>query len=65
MSKLKVKIEGEIADRIVKVASAGGYSSPQEFVLHVMERELEKLDPGQDESAEAIRRKMEGLGYIE
>jgi hypothetical protein len=65
MSKLKLKIEGEMADRIVKVASVGGYSSAQEFVLHVLERELEKLDPGQVESEEEIRRKMEGLGYIE
>jgi len=65
VSKLKMKIDGELCDRILRVASVGGYSSPEEFVLHVLERELEKLDPDRSESEEEIRRKMEGLGYIE
>jgi len=65
MPKLKMKIEGELADRIAKVAAVGGYSSSEEFVLHVLERELDALDPDQGGSEEEIRRKMEGLGYIE
>jgi Arc/MetJ-type ribon-helix-helix transcriptional regulator len=62
--KLKIRMEPEMLERIRRVARAGGYSSEQEFVMHVLERELEQLDPGDGESEEEIRRKMEGLGYI-
>lgn len=62
--KLKIRMEPEMLERIRRVARAGGYASEQEFVMHVLERELEQLDPGDGESEEEIRRKMEGLGYI-
>ena len=65
MQKLKLKLDGETIERIRKVSEVGGYSSPEEFVIHIIERELDALDPGSVESEEDIRRKMEGLGYIE
>ena len=65
MQKLKLKIDSETFERIRKVSEVGGYSSPEEFVIHIIERELDTLDPGNTESEEEIRRKMEGLGYIE
>ena len=65
MSKLKLKIDNEMASRLDKVAQAGGYTSTEEFVLHVLERELEVLDPDQGDSEEDIRKKMEGLGYMD
>ncbi len=64
MAKLKFKIDNEMKDRLDKVSEAGGYSSVEEFVLHVIGRELDKLDPGTDESEENIRKKLEGLGYL-
>ncbi len=64
MKKLKLKIENELNQRLEKVSDAGGYSSVEEFILHVVERELEKLDPGAGESEEEIRKKLEGLGYL-
>ena len=64
MTKLKLKIDNEMKDRLDKVSEAGGYSSIEEFILHIIERELNKLDPGADESEEDIRRKLEGLGYL-
>ena len=64
MPKLKLKIDDIFMDRLKKVAGAGGYSSVDEFVLHILERELGKLDPKEGESVEAIRKKLEGLGYI-
>jgi hypothetical protein len=64
MPKLKLKIDDIFMDRLKKVAGAGGYSSVDEFVLHILERELGKLDPKEGESEEAIRKKLEGLGYI-
>ncbi len=65
MQKLKLKLDSETIERIRKVSEVGGYSSPEEFVIHIIERELDALDTGNTESEEEIRRKMEGLGYIE
>ncbi|MBD3278433.1 MAG: hypothetical protein GF388_09040 [Candidatus Aegiribacteria sp.] len=65
MAKLKLKLDGDTLNRLKKVADAGGYSSAQEFVIHVIERELDTLAPEEGESEEEIRKKMEGLGYLE
>ncbi len=65
MTKLKLKFDLATIERIRKVSKAGGYSSPEEFLMHVIERELDSLDTDQGESEEEIRRKMQGLGYIE
>ncbi len=65
MPKMKLKLDGGTLERLRRVAEAGGYSSPEEFVIHVLERELEALSPEEGESEEEIRRKMEGLGYME
>jgi hypothetical protein len=65
MPKMKLKMDDAILERIRRVAGAGGYSTPEEFVMHVIQRELDSLAPDQGESEEEIRKKMEGLGYIE
>lgn len=65
MPKMKLKLDSETIERIGKAARAGGYSSSEEFVLHVLQRELDSLVPDSGESEEEIRRKMEGLGYME
>jgi len=48
---------------VKKYSSIAGYSSPEEFVHHVLEREIAKFDKD-GESAEEIRKRMQGLGYI-
>jgi hypothetical protein len=50
-------------DRIKRVSAAGGYSSPAEFIEHVLDRELKKLEDA--ETDEEIVKKMQGLGYID
>jgi hypothetical protein len=58
-----IKLNKDLWDRIKKCARAAGYSSPEEFVEHILERELAKLeDAGSDEE---IVKKLQGLGYIE
>jgi hypothetical protein len=42
---------------------AAGYSSPEEFVEHVLEREIAKLEDAQTDQ-EVVRR-LKGLGYID
>ena len=58
----KVKIPKELWQRIQKLAALAGYSSPEEFVRHALEKEVAKLDDA--ESDEDIKKKLRGLGYI-
>ena len=58
-----VKVNKDLWDRIKKCADASGYSSPEEFVQHVLEREVARLEDTQ--SDEEIARKLKGLGYLE
>lgn len=58
-----VKVKKELWERIKICAGKSGYSSPEEFVLHVLEREVARLDDTQ--SDEEIARKLKGLGYLE
>lgn len=53
----------ELWDRVKRCADAAGYSSPQEFVEHVLEKELAKLEDA--ETDEQIVNKLKGLGYLE
>jgi hypothetical protein len=58
-----IKLNKDLWERIKKCAGAAGYSSPEEFVEHILERELAKLeDAGSDEE---IVKKLQGLGYID
>jgi hypothetical protein len=58
-----VKLKKDLLIKVKKVAAAGGYSSPEEFIEHVLEREIAKLEDAQ--SDEEIARKLKGLGYID
>lgn len=64
MASIKLKIDNEMKSRLEKVSDAGGYSSVEEFLIHIIERELHKLGSGSNESEESIRKKLEGLGYL-
>ena len=62
-SSNSIKLEKDLLERVKKCADLAGYSSPQEFVVHVLEKELAKIEEG--ESDEEILKKLQGLGYIE
>lgn len=58
----KIKLDGDLLDRVKKVAEVAGYASHEEFIMHVLERELAQFeDAGSDEE---IVEKLKGLGYI-
>jgi hypothetical protein len=64
----KVKIEGDLLDKVKQCVEAGGYGSVEEFVTHVLEREIKKLlppDEGSAPSKELVKKRLQGLGYIE
>jgi hypothetical protein len=58
-----IKLNKDLWDRIKKYAGAAGYSSPEELVEHILERELAKLEDAS--SDEEIVKKLQGLGYID
>lgn len=62
----KVKIEDALYDRVKRVAEIGGYASPEEFVAHVIEKELERIEgsSGAGDEQQVIER-LKGLGYLE
>jgi len=59
----KIKLEKSLYEKVVRAARIAGYASPEEFVQHVLEKELSKLEEGGESEAE-IRKRMQGLGYI-
>jgi metal-responsive CopG/Arc/MetJ family transcriptional regulator len=58
----RVKLDKELLDRVRKIAAIAGYSSPEEFITHALEKELAKLEDA--DSEEEIRKRLRGLGYI-
>jgi len=61
-STVKVKIDKDLMDRIRKVADVAGYATTEEFVVHVLEKEMLHFeDAGSDAD---IRDKLTGLGYV-
>ena len=63
MFSTSIKLSKELAERVKRCADAGGYSSAQEFVEHVLEKELSKIESS--DSDEEIARKLKGLGYLD
>jgi hypothetical protein len=59
----KIKVDKDLLERIKKCAGIAGYSSPEEFVQHVLEKEIAKFEEG-GESEDEIKKRMQGLGYI-
>lgn len=59
----KIKIDDNLYDRVKKVAEVAGYSSPEEFMIHIIEKELGKLETSDDEKT--VIERLRGLGYLE
>jgi len=57
-----VKLSNEILDKVKKYAKIAGYSSPEEFITHALEKELAQLEDAGSE--EEIKKRLRGLGYI-
>ena len=58
----KIKIDKELLEKARKFAKIAGYATVEEFISHLIEKELKKLE-GSD-SEEEIKKKLKGLGYI-
>ncbi len=58
----KVKIERDLYEKVKRYAETIGYSSTEEFVIHILEREVGRLEDA--DSREELIKKLQGLGYI-
>jgi len=59
----RIKIDSHLYDRVKKIADAAGYPAPEDFIIHIIERELAILESAQ--SNEEVTERLRGLGYIE
>lgn len=58
----KIKLDKDLIAKIKRYSDIAGYSSPEEFITHALEKELAKLEGA--ESEEEIKKRLKGLGYI-
>jgi hypothetical protein len=58
----KVKLDKVLLARAKRYAGLAGYSSVEEFITHVLEKELAHLEDA--DSEEEIKKRLKGLGYI-
>ena len=61
----KVKLDKDLLERCRKHAEEAGYMSVEEFITHVLERELRKGRTATPEDEEKVAKRLKGLGYIE
>lgn len=59
----KIKLDDSLYDRVKKVAKQAGYAAPEEFIVHVLEKELSVIESA-DTDAE-VEERLRGLGYLE
>ena len=58
----KIKLDKDLWQKIRRYAEIAGYSSPEEFVTHALEKEIALLE--ESDSDEEVKKKLRGLGYI-
>ena len=59
----KLKLDTPLYDKLTTAAQAAGYSSTDEFILHILEKTVEGMTDS--ESEEEVRKRLKGLGYLE
>jgi len=59
----KIKIDSALFARAKNVVEVAGYSSLEEFITHIIEKEVAKYE--QADADEKTADQLRGLGYIE
>lgn len=58
-----VKLDKDLLRKIRMYSKIAGYSSVSEFITHALEKEIAILEEA--DSEEEIKKKLQGLGYID
>ena len=59
----KIKVDRDFYERLLRAAQHAGYSTTEEFVRHVLEREVARLED--HEADQEVEKQLRGLGYLE
>jgi hypothetical protein len=59
----RIRISKALYEQLREAAEAAGYSSAQEFAAHVLEQAV--AGSGNSVSEEEVKKRLQGLGYIE
>ncbi|MGE0494046.1 MAG: hypothetical protein AB7S38_32855 [Vulcanimicrobiota bacterium] len=59
-----MKLDQALYERACKVAATAGFSSVEEFVNHLVERELDRLGLDEELASDQLRERLRGLGYL-
>lgn len=60
----KVKLDKDLIARLKRISDTAGYATVEEFITHILEKELQHFESDGNESDEDIKNKLRGLGYI-
>ena len=60
--KKGIQLDPALMERVRAAAAKAGYASVDEFVAHVIEKELSRTDDSTHD--DDVKKKLEGLGYI-
>jgi hypothetical protein len=63
MFEPKVKVDRHLYESLKKAAEVAGYATVDEFVTHILEKTVAAVE--QSDSEEEVRKRLQGLGYIE
>lgn len=63
MFEPKIRIDRALYETLKKAAQIAGYSSVDEFAVHILEKAAAEVEQAQSE--EEVRKRLQGLGYIE
>jgi metal-responsive CopG/Arc/MetJ family transcriptional regulator len=58
----KIKIDKDLLERAREYSQKKGYPSVEEFVSHIIEKEMK--NPDTSSSEDEIKKRLKGLGYI-
>ncbi|GJM21036.1 MAG: hypothetical protein DHS20C15_09510 [Planctomycetota bacterium] len=60
----KLKLDKDLIARLKRISDTAGYATVEEFITHILEKELQNFEGDGGESDEDIKNKLRGLGYI-
>ena len=61
----RIKLPRSLHDQLTTAAEKAGYASTEEFIIHVLEREVKSQDGGDTATDDEVAKQLRGLGYIE
>ena len=64
MKTAKIKLDKDLLDQCKEYSVGSGYSSVEEFITYVLEKELRK-NQKHPEMDKDMEKQLQGLGYIE